>query len=1493
MSYLKIHLNKRYLLSMLFLLSFINITYSQIPYIKVDENNNINNENPDIAVNPNNQEFLIFWQIFSSDTSWDVYGKKYDKNGKSKSETIRINDLMTNGDQSNPRVGFLNSQKLLVVWHCFYNTNYMIQGRIIDSNLQKINSEFQIDSPNDKNHKTFPSIFLLSNERFIVFYQYQKSDKIDIYATIYDSNQNMLKGNFKINLRSIGWRIPSCGEFSDNRFVIVYSSYNESYTDLDIYAKIYDSKYNIVNNEIKINTYSVSTQNFPLVSIGPNDEILIAYESFIYNQWDILYKIYNKDFSENKTNESTVNYYTKGLQGITFSRKIEDNKVVICWRGDCDGCSIYDISCRTLDFQGNFINKDFRISKENFARREYVRFSNLNNQQLIYAFPFTNYSGWKGTHIYLTFYNLSPRVNSVINYEQTKPLTIAMNNGGFMIIWLCEKCSGLSNKFQYKIYDQTGIISVDGIDIDTVDLSNTQITNDISGISFNGNNIFLVWDSYSSSNVSNIIYGKILNMQGIILKDKFQIASSSTVNRKAPKIATDQTGIILVIWNDFDIQTNRNTVSGKFYNDSGNFVTNKNDFITNNIQQISNMCGIGNGKFLVLYDSMNGFNLTMVYGMTIETSVTYVFTSSQINSDTSTHYYNAGCSLTRDNNRIVIIFTGNNQVYFKIYSNDTSYTQLLDQTIIDYSDSQKLNPNLINLKSGGFVVGWEEKDRDGSGLGVFYKRFDSYGIKYFETRKANSFTYLDQKQISFSELTDGRIVVAYSSFGDGDGNGIYYDFIINCPINSFIDPLKSESCSLCNSSCSSCQDTAKNCTRCKTGYYKLEPNQNTCVNTQIPNNYLQIPIPSDGYYLKCADMCASCVNTINNCQTCKSSTAKLVEISRGIKNCFEDTTGYYLPSGSSYYKKCSSYCKTCIETNTNCTSCESSLKLAQINSSLYECIQDTSEYFNYNSLYYIKCALGCKSCTSLTNCLICNTNFYLVENYSKERLCIDNLKGYYSTTGGIYQKCSSECETCQNLYNNCITCENPKQLAESSKNSSNKKCINDFKGYYLDSISLYYKLCSSNCKTCEYSENNCRSCFDGFNLALISSNLFECRNDISNYFLVSDQNYYQKCDEICAKCEVSATKCLTCNTNKNYYPIIYIPNKCILSSSIQDGYFFSISTNTFEKCDDSCATCLDSKEYCTTCKISDGYNKLSDKPNSCKKSCPEEYLQNPSNNVCQKCNVNCKTCFIQTDNCKSCFENYSRIEVSTNKFECRLNTDGYYFNSDLKYFKKCGDSCLKCKEKEDICLTCNNKGDYYPKVDEKTKCILKSKSPDGYFFDEKTSIHQICDISCKICNGNSRHCISCNNEKYYLYKLEDNLNSCVFNCPDGYNNIPENQICKLCSKVCKTCESDIDNCKTCAIGLFLTELEKNKNTCFDNIEGYYLDQANAIFRKCSQGCKKCLDSNNCIICDNDSGYLSMQQNNISNRTETTCAKECPNFYVKKNDNKSCINNYIF
>ncbi len=105
---------------------------------------------------------------------------------------------------------------------------------------------------------------------------------------------------------------------------------------------------------------------------------------------------------------------------------------------------------------------------------------------------------------------------------------------------------------------------------------------------------------------------------------------------------------------------------------------------------------------------------------------------------------------------------------------DSSGSAVGGQTTVSaLSATKTVDPNIVSLDDGGWLVSWTSGAADGAGVGIVFARYDESGSQVGGIVNANSDTTGDQDYSSVASLADGGYVVTYTSQAiDGDSWGI-------------------------------------------------------------------------------------------------------------------------------------------------------------------------------------------------------------------------------------------------------------------------------------------------------------------------------------------------------------------------------------------------------------------------------------------------------------------------------------------------------------------------------------------------------------------------------------------------------------------------------------------------------------------------------------------------------------------------------------------------
>jgi hypothetical protein len=91
-----------------------------------------------------------------------------------------------------------------------------------------------------------------------------------------------------------------------------------------------------------------------------------------------------------------------------------------------------------------------------------------------------------------------------------------------------------------------------------------------------------------------------------------------------------------------------------------------------------------------------------------------------------------------------------------------------------YTPGSQSRPAIAMRSGGDFVVAWSSAQQDGSGAGIFGRRFDGSGTALAVELQINEYNTSDQAAAAVALKADGGFVVTWNSNGqDGDGFGAF------------------------------------------------------------------------------------------------------------------------------------------------------------------------------------------------------------------------------------------------------------------------------------------------------------------------------------------------------------------------------------------------------------------------------------------------------------------------------------------------------------------------------------------------------------------------------------------------------------------------------------------------------------------------------------------------------------------------------------------------
>jgi len=291
----------------------------------------------------------------------------------------------------------------------------------------------------------------------------------------------------------------------------------------------------------------------------------------------------------------------------------------------------------------------------------------------------------------------------------------------------------------------------------------------------------VAWESFEQDGSNYGVFGRRFDGSGSALGAEFQVNEYTTSYQRLPTISHDSSGGFVVAWHSFGQDGSNYGVFGRRFDGSGSalgaeFQVNE---YTTSYQRFPTISHDSSGGFVVAWNSngQDGSGLG-VFGRRFDSSGGALGAEFQVNQLTAGTQYRPTISHDSSGGFVLAWGSGGQDgsglgVFGRRF--DSSGSALgVEFQVNQYTTSYQSFPTISHDSSGGFVVAWESDGQDGSDYGVFGRRFNSSGGPLGGEFQVNQFTTSSQRQPTISHDSSGGFVVAWHSYGqDGSGYGVF------------------------------------------------------------------------------------------------------------------------------------------------------------------------------------------------------------------------------------------------------------------------------------------------------------------------------------------------------------------------------------------------------------------------------------------------------------------------------------------------------------------------------------------------------------------------------------------------------------------------------------------------------------------------------------------------------------------------------------------------
>ena len=312
--------------------------------------------------------------------------------------------------------------------------------------------------------------------------------------------------------------------------------------------------------------------------------------------------------------------------------------------------------------------------------------------------------------------------------------------------------------------------------------TSVQITSDRAvATSLTGDSV-VTWASLSQDGSGWGVYARRYNGSGVAQGSEFLVNTTTIGDQVDPTVAMNAMGNFVITWASLSQDGSGSGIYAQRYTANGialgaEFRVNT---TTANDQTAPSVATDGWGNFVITWTSMNqdGSDLG-IYAQRYDLVGLATGGEFRVNTTTAGAQSDSAVAMNRLNNEFVVTWSSAGQdgsgsgIYAQLYSATGSSAGSEFRVNTTTADDQ-IDPQIaINLLNGSFIITWTSKNQDGSGLGVYAKRYNAGGVAQGVEFRVNTTTTGDQSDSAVAMDAGGNIFVTWASLDANYGRQVY------------------------------------------------------------------------------------------------------------------------------------------------------------------------------------------------------------------------------------------------------------------------------------------------------------------------------------------------------------------------------------------------------------------------------------------------------------------------------------------------------------------------------------------------------------------------------------------------------------------------------------------------------------------------------------------------------------------------------------------------
>ncbi len=375
------------------------------------------------------------------------------------------------------------------------------------------------------------------------------------------------------------------------------------------------------------------------------------------------------------------------------------------------------------------------------------------------------------------------QVNTYTTGQQRRPSVATEADGDFVVVWESGQSyqghDGSVTGVFARRFSSAGVPLASEFQVNTF----TDQAQDFASVAASASGDFVVaWRSRQDTS-DYAIFARRISSTGTPVGIEFQVNTYTTNAQRFPSVAADAEGDFVIVWHTFPNQDGSGYgVSAQRFSSGGAFVATEfqvNTY-TPDYQRYPTVAASASGSFVVAWQSRHQDGSSYgVFAQLFSSGGAPLTGEFQVNSYTmgSQRYVSVAASASGDFVVAWESYPDQDGSGFGIFARRFSSAGAALATefqVNAHTSVSQFFASVTAAPDGDFVVAWTSgPDQDGSANGVFARRFSSAGSPLATEFQVNTYSPQTQQSPSVAAGTDGDFVVAWSSYQDGSFDGVF------------------------------------------------------------------------------------------------------------------------------------------------------------------------------------------------------------------------------------------------------------------------------------------------------------------------------------------------------------------------------------------------------------------------------------------------------------------------------------------------------------------------------------------------------------------------------------------------------------------------------------------------------------------------------------------------------------------------------------------------